>query len=296
MYIVIGIIVFISIFFMILFPLRRRFIIRRINSMTLAEKVRLINSLINPLGYTYNAKCDFFSSTIDAWQRAYGYSSAYDKLAPFFNMIFENLPVYFNYDDRTWLIELWKGQYGINTGSELGIYNIDRIVPPGKYQCTHFKVVSNNEMLDTCTYLIRRKNRHQFACNCEKHWWNTMFKMGMFTRPSELSLCTSITFPNATMMNAFIDALSEIDFEGSYKQVCNNTVKIIFNRQIIRRSIFSRIQRRFVLFVNRFYCFVFNFFTRPFHRSLDRLLFIYFYLPFAFRRTVNLIKCKNGKK
>ncbi len=294
MYILIGILVFIAILFMIFFPLRRRFIIRRIRSMSKNEKIRLLNSLVNPLGFTYNSRCDFFSSTIDAWQRAFGYSSTYDNLSPFFNMIFESLPVYFNYDDRTWLIELWKGQYGINTGSELGIYNTDSIIPPNRLKYTHFKVVSNHEMLETCTYLKRR--RIQIACNCDRHWWNTMFKMGMFTRPSELTLYASITFPNSTMMNSFIDALSEIEFDGSYKQVCNNTVNITFNRQIIRRSLFSRIQRRFVLMINRFYCFLFNFFTRPFKSSLDRLLFIYFYLPFAFRRTVNILKCKNGKK
>ena len=43
-------------------------------------------------------------------------------MAPRFQMVFDALPVYFDYQKKTWLIEFWKGQYGINTGAEIGIY------------------------------------------------------------------------------------------------------------------------------------------------------------------------------
>ena len=33
-------------------------------------------------------------------------------------MVFETLPVYFDYAGKTWLIQIWKGQYGICTGCE----------------------------------------------------------------------------------------------------------------------------------------------------------------------------------
>ena len=33
-------------------------------------------------------------------------------------MVFETLPVYFDYAGKTWLIQIWKGQYGICTECE----------------------------------------------------------------------------------------------------------------------------------------------------------------------------------
>ena len=38
-------------------------------------------------------------------------------------MIIDAYPVYFDYQDKTWMIEFWRGQYGINTGAEIGVYH-----------------------------------------------------------------------------------------------------------------------------------------------------------------------------
>ena len=61
------------------------------------EKRLLLNELIEPLGYYYIFGQDLFTTRIDAWQRDFGYSALYDKAAVHLNMIFDSLPVYFNY-------------------------------------------------------------------------------------------------------------------------------------------------------------------------------------------------------
>src|SRR5690348_3361555 len=66
---------------------------------------------------------DFIYSRQDAWQRGVGYSWAYDKAAPLSRMILDCEPLYFTYDGKQWLIELWKGQYVIECGGEIGVYN-----------------------------------------------------------------------------------------------------------------------------------------------------------------------------
>lgn len=69
--------------------------------MSMCEKICLLDELIEPLGYRYVCETDIFTSTLNAWQRNFGYADIYDKLASFFNMIFDCYPVYFNYGGKT---------------------------------------------------------------------------------------------------------------------------------------------------------------------------------------------------
>lgn len=68
------------------------------------------------------------SSRTDAWQKAFGYLDAYNRAAPYLSMVFDSYPIYFDYEGRTWLVQIWKGQYGICTGCEIGLYYADGIV------------------------------------------------------------------------------------------------------------------------------------------------------------------------
>ncbi len=61
-------------------------------------------------------------------------------------MVIDAFPVYFNYEGRTWLVEFWKGQYGINTGGEVGIYHAKGVIPPHAYHTVHFEAVSDAEL------------------------------------------------------------------------------------------------------------------------------------------------------
>ena len=89
---------------------RRKKLICKIRCMDKDRKCSLLEELAEPFGYVYHCCCGFFSSTVDAWQKAAGYTWFYDYMAPRFQMVFDALPVYFDYRGRTWLIEFWKGQ------------------------------------------------------------------------------------------------------------------------------------------------------------------------------------------
>ena len=111
------------------------------------EKVQMLSKLIEPMGFAYDPKQDIFLSRTDAWQRDYGYSSLFDRTAPFFQMVFDCEPIYFDYEGKTWMIELWKGQYGINTGCELGIYQADALLSSSERKRFHFHAITDEEML-----------------------------------------------------------------------------------------------------------------------------------------------------
>lgn len=81
---------------------QRKKIICKINSMDCCAKCSFLNELVYPFGYDFHCDCGFFSSTVDAPQRQAGYSWLYDYMAPRFQMVFDSLPVYFDYRGRTW--------------------------------------------------------------------------------------------------------------------------------------------------------------------------------------------------
>ncbi|HHX56079.1 MAG TPA: DUF4474 domain-containing protein, partial [Clostridiales bacterium] len=78
-----------------------------------------INDELKSFGFAYDDKANFFYSILDPWQKDLGYCSLYDEAAPALSMIFDSEPIYFDYNGKHWLIEFWKGQYGITTGGEI---------------------------------------------------------------------------------------------------------------------------------------------------------------------------------
>lgn len=286
MYITISVLVLIAMFFFLFLHWRKKKIIKKICCMSMHFKCHLLNDLVEPLGYRYDARQDIFTSTEDAWQKQYGYGAVYDQIAPHLNMIFDCQPVYFDYDGKTWLIEFWKGQYGINTGSEIGIYHADRILSPAARKRTIFSAVSEEEYLDMSTELNYKG--HPIARLGAPHWWLTIFSMGQFSRPKDLSVNISIRFPDLEMRDAFLDALVQANYDPCSIQVCFTTVSFTFTSACCNMSLSKRIYRTYVQFKNKIFCKIFCFVTRPFLNSCDKLLYLYYYLPFVFRRTLRL--------
>ena len=90
-------------------------------------------------------------------------------------MVIDAFPVYFNYEGRTWLVEFWKGQYGINTGGEVGIYHAKGVIPPHAYHTVHFEAVSDAELPRICSCLDTAEKT--FYEICARHWWLTCFRI-----------------------------------------------------------------------------------------------------------------------
>ncbi len=272
---------------------RKRKNIQRVQNMCPEDKYALINNLIEPFGYYYIPSQDLFTTRIDAWQREFGYCTLYDQAAPHLRMVFDCLPIYFNYRGRTWLFELWKGQYGINTGCEMGIYYADHILEEDELTTTLFTSVEDADMVKMSFTLCR--NGEDIAHLSHKHWWLTSFRLGCFTQPMDLSMRATITLPTTEMARAFVNGLLEAGY--SQRNVCFqcNTVTFSFLQTDAQNSFLRRQRIRLAQASNRFWCKVYLFITRPFCLSMDRLLYLYYYLPFAFRRMLRIRKYKTPK-
>lgn len=297
MYVTFTIVLLLLLLCMILFHFRKRKVICKVRCMSPKKKCGLLNELVDPFGYWYDMCQDIFSSATNSWQGNMGYTALYDKWASVFNMVFDCQPVYFNYDGRTWLIEFWKGQYGINTGAEIGIYRAETIIPPSQRSKAIYTRVPKEEMLSMRLSLY--KNGRLLASLTQVHWWLTIFCTGMFSEPSQLSLRIAITFPCLEMQNAFVNALSDLGYPPvrlhpmgntlffSYQNCPQNCQPVSYLHRFIRWS--SQVK-------NKFFCRLFLFVTRPFQTSMDRALYLYFYLPFAFRRTLRFHRFRKSRQ
>ena len=287
MYFALFILLLFALFWVIFFHFRRKKIICRICCMDKCQKCSLLNELAEPFGYTYHCQCGFFSSTTDAWQRTAGYTWLYDYMAPRFQMVIDALPVYFDYQGKTWLIEFWKGQYGINTGAEIGIYHADRILSEDEYKTALFHAAEDDEMLP-CTLKLCTNG---FDCVqlSERHWWLTAFLPGCFSKPGDLSLTASICFPNDEMIDAFYDGLchtGQIVEDSSFQDLCATFTYHISTDENF--GLLTRLRRRRTQRLNRLFCRLYVWITRPFLRTEDRILYLYYYFPAAFRKLLRL--------
>ncbi len=294
MYLFFGIFFLVLLLFVCVNHWRRKRIIKKVSSMCMDEKCRILNDIITPFGYSYVLSLDIFTSRIDAWQRNFGYCALYDKAAPHFHMIFDCLPVYFNYGNRTWLIEFWKGQYGINTGCEIGVYYADRILDETELSHTLFQCVENKDIPKLSFTLFR--NNEKLAHLCQRHWWLTAFSMGYFSNPSDLCLYSSVTLENCEMADAFAEGLIRAGCDKNEIRICANTVTFTFAGCHCRQGILERLRIRIAQSLNRFFCKVYLYVTRAFCLSIDKLLYLYFYLPFAFRKMLRIRKYKKPKR
>lgn len=294
MYLFFGIFFLVLLIFFCINYCHRKAIIKKVCCMCMDEKCCLLNDLIKPFGYSYIIPQDIFSTRINAWQREFGYCTLYDKAAVGANIVIDCLPVYFNYQGRTWMIEFWKGQYGINTGCEVGIYYADGIVDEDQYEHTLFNSADDEHMQRMSVKLYRKGRR--IAQLSEKHWWLTAFALGRFSKPSELSMDIRIILESPEMAKAFTDGLVKAGYDNDDIYLSGATVDVPFITGNGKKGIFQRIQISLAQLSNRFWCKVYLHVTRPFQASIDRVLYLYFYLPFAFRRMFRSKKVHKMKK
>ena len=294
MYLLFGIFLLLCILFVLLNFWKRRRAVRKICAMDPCEKTNLLNELLEPFGFSYLGSQDAVVSRVDAWQREFGYCSLYDKTAVHFQMVFDCEPIYFCYDGSTWMIEFWKGQYGINAGAEIGVYRADTVLSPGEYEHALFQSVPDDELFPMSMELFY-KGSSLFTIR-RRHWWLTGFRPGTWAAPEDLVLNISITLPDQAMLRSFTDSLMQTGYRGCGLRICGLTVSFMFaiphTRQPRLNCCFSQ---WFSQWKNRMFCLLYLRITRPFTCTSDRILYLYYFLPYAFRHMLTFRRNKKQK-
>lgn len=172
-----------------------------------------------------------------AYQRRFGFNSMYDKGARFVNFYLDTIRAYFEYNDKLWLIEFWKGEYAMaSVGCEIGFYNVDadekpyKLVSDKTYQDIYeekgpeaiaYKSVSDSDAMycsmklwqyekSTDAKPVQRINFPRAKC-----WWAADFENGVLEKHSDrttLIMVGTVEFPNATMRDCFTEQLDKKGF------------------------------------------------------------------------------------
>ncbi|MGI5971086.1 MAG: DUF4474 domain-containing protein [Oscillospiraceae bacterium] len=201
-----------------------------------------IDQIVGEAGFAYDERQDIFYSKMDAWQRKYGYSKVYDEASPPLSMIFDIEPVHFAYDNRNWLIEFWKGQYGMTTGAEIGVYYTEN---PVVNDFTFYKCADDEDLLPMS--LTLRKNNKLLFRRSGVHWWLTGFVLGEFSEPDELEMDVEISFKDYKMRDKFINRLHKIGYRDL--RISGHTVGFTISKPYspqpnTRTEVLSRIQQK----------------------------------------------------
>jgi hypothetical protein len=175
-------------------------------------------------GFLYDPDQDIIYSRMDALQRSFGYAFGYDAAALGMNAVLDCEPIFFDYDGKHWMIELWKGQYGLETGCEIGVYTrpigstglgyamLDATIGqrPGDGVPSHnlfYDCAADADRLDLSATL-HRDGAVLFTRGPEMHWWLTGFKWGVLSDPSQLSVDVAITLKDNAMRDAFMAGIA----------------------------------------------------------------------------------------
>ncbi|NLJ97304.1 MAG: DUF4474 domain-containing protein [Clostridiales bacterium] len=255
------------------------------------ERLEELNKDLNPFGFAYDINQDIFYSVMDGWQRKFGYCRLYDEGCAPFSMIIDCEPIYFNYGGMKWLIEFWKGQYGMTTGGEVGIYytNGPSLNIPGVFNGTFYHCVKDKDRINM--YIAFKKNGEIMFTRNEYHWWLTGFMLAEFSHPSELTMDIILELYNRNMAEAFVGGLIEAGYNESEYHINGNKVYIQFDKPHTKQPISRNALTEYLMQRNnQSFCNAYNYLTAEYSNTLDKLAFVKRDSPYMYDQIVHMGK------
>lgn len=153
------------------------------------------------LGFVLDTDSYVISTAINSWQRGYGFTMVYDIFC-YVTKVFDytTVRVKFVYDNREWMVQLWKGKYFVAPGGEIGIYTREI-----GSQGTFYNCASDEDMM-----VMSMKLYHQdellFEMEPTLHWWLTGFKLHPKAYvPKSMTMHGTIDFPTEEMATLFVE-------------------------------------------------------------------------------------------
>ncbi|MGN1418198.1 MAG: DUF4474 domain-containing protein [Acutalibacteraceae bacterium] len=169
------------------------------------------------IGYLYDVEGEYFYTASDPWQRNFGYNAVYDVTAPAVLIDFDTVRFKFEAENKDWLIQLWKGQYGmVFYGGEIGVYT-----KPKDRSYDHYDCASDDDRLKMGFVFyekewngMKRVWNKKFERPYGTYWWCTGFVPGNSGLSyDDLKMEIHITLKDFEMLDGFTAALKKKGFE-----------------------------------------------------------------------------------
>ncbi len=262
-----------------------RYAMLKVWSMTPVERVVFLNKWMEPYGYYYEPGqnillrrvegCEDYSvKLICSWkERA--------KQALKRNQAVVELLCSFAYQGKTFLVLFQKGQYGIFSGANVGIW-----VENKEDSC--FYPAKKEEQLEISLVLYQEGERG-FVWG-QKHFELAAFEQGKYYEIKDLRLRTRITFPTVDMALRFVSEMKKTGMHiiGLSRNATWVTVDFADTGGYPDSRLLSW-RQRWVQFMNQIRLGIFNMLTVPFEKTVDKMLFLYFRYPFYCKKIMHFI-------
>ncbi len=173
------------------------------------------------LSYQYSYIDDYYyTNDKEAWQYNFGYGKLYDIAAPYILLEYDYVRVFFEYEGKDWMLQMWKGQYGlIFYGSEIGIYTKPQTDKEDNF-FTFYNCPAEEDWLKMQMTLYHQQLNgeyvREFTRPYDTYWWCTGFKDGHLRveEPAdELRVHSKITFKDKEMANLVAQGLLDCGFK-----------------------------------------------------------------------------------
>ena len=139
---------------------------------------------------------------------------------------FDTVRIKFDYDDKDWMLQLWKGQYGfVFYGAEIGIYT-----KPKDRDVDHYDCASDEDRLKMSMDFYNGGVK-KFSRPYGSYWWCTGFTPGnVLGAFHKLRVEARITMKDYEMLSAVKRVLDseEMKNEGVMSSVDGLNIKIIY--------------------------------------------------------------------
>lgn len=165
-------------------------------------------------GYLYDAKEKCFYTASDPWQRIVGYNELFDIFSEIAFIDFDTIRFKFDYKKENWMIQVWKGQYGLLFyGAEIGVYK-----KPANRKFAHYDAVGDDERLkmsmDFYEYekklFTKAEWNKKFSRPYGYYWWCTGFIPGNRNNEfDKLRVDARITAKDYDMLSGIIQAMKK---------------------------------------------------------------------------------------
>ncbi len=155
-------------------------------------------------GFNLNLSEMTVYATIDSWMRNFGFCLFYDFAA-------SSMPVFFHYNTRRfkfdyngmeYMIQIWKGNYTVANGGEVGLYCRDASKSGSYYDC------ANDDQMLNMSMQILHGEEILVDEGPMMHWWVNGFNLSdRMYLPESLTMKFSIDMPDEEMLNAFCESI-----------------------------------------------------------------------------------------
>lgn len=175
------------------------------------------------LSYQYSYVDDYYyTNDKEAWQYNFGFGKIYDFVSPYILLEYDYIRVFFTYENKDWMLQMWKGQYGmIFYGGEIGIYNREHS-EEGVNEWTMYACPAEEDWLKMEMTLWHEELNgewvREFTREYDDYWWCTGFKNGHLRQEEpadELRMTGRITLKDAEMTKLVSEGLAECGFGQS---------------------------------------------------------------------------------